>query len=352
VPPSLVHFNGSVNLPDAETVMREICARIPAGVTRIPDGETGERGGWILFQLAKFIESGSFREVPAPPDETDQYRDLPTLELADGVSPAQVRWPDPGYSQAYLDSYTTFRELAAEGVIGDRVRFQVEFPTPMACLIWMTREFDALRASYEKVLFADLGAVLAAVPAGRLAVQWDVAVEFYALESSPPEGAGLLLEVISQDLARCIDQVPADIPAGLHLCYGDLGHSHFMPPPSLARQCRLLEAVTSLAQRPVSFASFTVPQDAADPAYFAPLAELRTGPQTELYFSLVPYYPARQEPGTTGKQVALIDAALTATPAGARPWGVSTECGMGRVDRADVTTLLDQHAKIIAGDFA
>ncbi|HET7013473.1 MAG TPA: hypothetical protein VFI65_06165 [Streptosporangiaceae bacterium] len=57
---------------------------------------------------------------------------------------------------------------------------------------------------------------------------------------------------------------------------------------------------------------------------------------------------ARQQPGTTGRQIDLIDAAL----ADARPWGVSTECGMGRAERADVTTLLDQHAKIIAGDFA
>ncbi len=106
--------------------------------------------------------------------------------------------------------------------------------------------------------------------------------------------------------------------------------------------------MAAAARRPVSFASFTVSQNQTDPAYFAPLAELRTGPPTQLYFSLVPYYPARQEPGTTGKQVALIDAGLAATQAGPRPWGVSTECGMGRSDRADVTTLLDQHAKIIA----
>ena len=31
MPPSSVHFNGSVNLPDAETVMREISSRIPTG---------------------------------------------------------------------------------------------------------------------------------------------------------------------------------------------------------------------------------------------------------------------------------------------------------------------------------
>ena len=42
MPPSSVHFNGSVNLPDAETVMREISARIPAGVRRMTDGEREE----------------------------------------------------------------------------------------------------------------------------------------------------------------------------------------------------------------------------------------------------------------------------------------------------------------------
>ena len=54
MPASSVHFNGSVNLPDAETVMREISSRIPNGVRRMTDGETGERGYWIQYQVAKF----------------------------------------------------------------------------------------------------------------------------------------------------------------------------------------------------------------------------------------------------------------------------------------------------------
>ncbi|HEX5296364.1 MAG TPA: hypothetical protein VFW50_05195 [Streptosporangiaceae bacterium] len=51
MPADHAHFNGSVNLSDAESVMREIAARVPSGVRRIPDGETGDRGTWILFQL-------------------------------------------------------------------------------------------------------------------------------------------------------------------------------------------------------------------------------------------------------------------------------------------------------------
>ena len=57
MPPSSVHFNGSVNLPDAETVMREIGSRIPTGVRRMTDGETGDRNYWIHFQIQKSFVS-------------------------------------------------------------------------------------------------------------------------------------------------------------------------------------------------------------------------------------------------------------------------------------------------------
>ena len=55
MPPDHVHFNGSVNLADAGSVMREIVTRVPSGLRRIPDGETGDRGNWIYFQLQKFL---------------------------------------------------------------------------------------------------------------------------------------------------------------------------------------------------------------------------------------------------------------------------------------------------------
>ena len=56
MPADHVHFNGSVNLGDAESVMREIASRVPSGLRRIPDGETGDRGNWIFFQLQKFLQ--------------------------------------------------------------------------------------------------------------------------------------------------------------------------------------------------------------------------------------------------------------------------------------------------------
>jgi hypothetical protein len=350
VPPTHVHFNGSVNLADAESVMQEIASRVPSGLRRVPDGETGDRGNWIFFQMQKFLASPSL--VPAGPLEAAEgdYEQVPQVRLADGVDPAQMAWPDLGYAGAYLGSYATFAALRGQGTIPGGVRFQVEYPTPLAAIsaYIVPEQQQALLGSYEQAMFADLGRLLAAIPHSEVAVQWDVAVEFGVLEEAFAPGGAQAFDAITAGLARCVDQVPAEIPVGLHLCYGDYGHQHFKQPQSLALQVRVLDAVIAAAGRAVSFVSFTVPQYQREESYFAPLAGLAADPDTELNFALVPYHPADQAPGTTGEQVRLIDAAVAASPGGSRAWGICTECGMGRVDREDIPVLLDLHRQIVA----
>jgi hypothetical protein len=160
-------------------------------------------------------------------------------------------------------------------------------------------------------------------------------------------GTTMSMDQIAPGLVRCIERVPANVPVGMHLCYGDYGHQHFKQPGSLQMQVDLVNAVTSAARRTVNFVSFTVPQGRNDSAYFEPLGELRTGSDTDLYFALVPYHPDHQAPGTTAEQIEQIDAALLNSPGGARHWGIRTECGMGRVDAGDVPRLLDLHTQIL-----
>ena len=351
MPPSCVHFNGSVNLADAETVMRQVVSRVPAGLRRLPDGETGDRAQWIFFQLQKFLQSPAFVPVHDGGRPGD-YEQIPKVRLADGITPGSLEWPDLGYASAYAESYETFSRLSTAGVIPGGLRFQVEYPTPLAPVrSWIASDQqDTLMDSYERALFSDLQQLLARVPHDRIAVQFDVAVEFGILEGRRGGAGQDALDEIAARLARCIAQVPSDVPAGLHLCYGDYGHQHLAEPASLAMQVRVLDKVTGGAPRAVSFTSFTVPQYQRDPAYFSPLRDLRTGGQTELYFSLVPYHPADQQRGTTGKQIRLIDSFLAESAAGPRQWGICTECGMGRAEREDVPGLLDLHRRILASN--
>ena len=351
MPPSSVHFNGSVNLPDAETVMREISSRIPTGVRRMTDGETGERGYWILFQIQKFLAMPEFESVGSGQayDTGDDAPAMPQLHLAEGVSPETVKWPNLGYADAYAGSFEVFRALQEDGTIPLGVLFQMQYPTPLASMAGtiVPEDLPGVAASYEAALFADLDRALATLPRDRCAVQWDVAVEFGLLEGGFDPGAQVPLAEITPGLTRCVDHVPDDVPVGLHLCYGDYGHQHFKQPESLAMQVRVVNAVVSAARRPVNWVSFTVPQARNDQDYFAPLHDLRVGSETELYFALVPYHPSDQPQGTTTEQVRLIDASLAQSASGRGDWGICTECGMGRVAADDVPGLLDLHRVIL-----
>jgi hypothetical protein len=352
MPASSVHFNGSVNLPDGETVMREISERIPTGVRRMTDGETGERGYWIQFQVERFasipeLEALGGRQAYETEDDAPE---MPQFRLAQGASAETVQWGDLGYATAYGRSFELFRALQEAGTIPAGVRFQMQYPTPLAPVAGtiVPESMAAVAASYERAMFADVDHAMAALPHDQIALQWDVAVEFGLLEGGFGESGGATIEQLLPALVRCIDRVPSDVPTGMHLCYGDYGHQHFVQPASLALQVELVNAVVASAARPVNWFSFTVPQSQRDDAYFAPLDGLRVGPDTELDFALVPYYPDEQPAGTTGEQTRLIDAHLAASPTGAREWGICTECGMGRVKRSDVPRLLDVHREILA----
>jgi hypothetical protein len=349
MPAASVHFNGSVNLPDAETVMREISTRVPVGVRRMTEGETGDRGYWVFYQFQKFAAMRELDAVPVPEQAGDDYERIPQLRLAGGVRPEDVAWPEIGYAAAYAESFRTFRALQADGVVGRDVRLQMEYPTPLAAMSgFVAEDQPRLLGSYERALFADLDQALAQLPHEQIAVQWDVAVEIGHLAGSYQAAGGLDRDAVVSGLVRCIDHVPDDVAVGLHLCYGDYEHHHFVEPESLRLQVDLANELAAAARRPIGWFSFTVPQARSDDPYFAPLHDLKTGPETELSFALVPYHPAEQAQGTTAEQARLIDVHLAESPAGPRQWAISTECGMGRVDRDDVPALLDLHREILA----
>jgi hypothetical protein len=263
VPPSSVHFNGSVNLPDAETVMQEISSRIPTGVRRMTDGETGERGYWILFQIQKFLAMPEFESVTVHQayETSSDAPQMPQLRLAKGASADTLSWPNLGYADAYAESFAIFDRLQQDGTIPAGVRFQVQYPTPLASMAGtiVPEDLPAVAASYEQALLADLDELLARLPHDRCAVQWDVAVEFGLLEGAMGPGSAWPLEQVVPALVRCVDRVPADVPVGLHLCYGDYGHQHFKQPECVQMQVDLVNAVNDAARRPVAWASFTRP---------------------------------------------------------------------------------------------
>jgi len=63
----IVHFVGSIPLPDAETVFRTLAAATGPHLKRLPDGETGIRKTWIRFlQWRSTRARGGFSQEIGP----------------------------------------------------------------------------------------------------------------------------------------------------------------------------------------------------------------------------------------------------------------------------------------------
>src|SRR4051794_11676333 len=102
--PRGVHLCGSIPLRDSEEVFRVIGEELGGHVQRIPDGETGERAGWIGW-LAPLFWQVEGLEVRYPMQVEYSPR---CVGLADGYTPEDIVYPELGYAAAALDSYKRF----------------------------------------------------------------------------------------------------------------------------------------------------------------------------------------------------------------------------------------------------
>ena len=89
----VVHFVGSIPLPDAETVFRTLASATGPHLARLPDGETGIRKTWIRF-LQDVLAQNPAIELAAdvPPFKFIQWdgkvlREIPRLRIKPGMTP-------------------------------------------------------------------------------------------------------------------------------------------------------------------------------------------------------------------------------------------------------------------------
>jgi hypothetical protein len=336
--PRDVHLVGSVPLASAEEVFRTVAAALGPRLRRIPDGETGERSDWFVWQVARFAGCPQLEAAPA---EARGYRTLAKFQLRPGVEPGDVDFGPLGYAAVAQESYGVFARLKREGVIAEPVRFQVSLPSPLApASAFTVREaFAAVAPAYEAALLRELDALAAAIPHAELAVQWDVAVEFGALDGLGPPPTPEVKQAILERLTRIGARVPAAVELGYHLCYGDYGHKHFKEPTDAAVLVEVANAIAARAERPIQWVHLPVPRDRDDDAYFAPLRNLRLRPETELYLGLV-----HLTDGVAGTRRRL-QAAERVVP----DFGIATECGFGRRPPETIPELLRIHAAVAGG---
>ncbi|MEU0640439.1 hypothetical protein ABZ338_29925 [Streptomyces albidoflavus] len=337
-----VHLLGSVPLADADTVFRAVSRHLGPYLSRIPDGETGDRLLWAPWQKAVFEASPAFRPVGV---EDPAYGNGPTSFARNSGELNTETLGELGYARAALHSYERLTELRRSGQVPPDVRFQVDLPTqaaPIALLIEPTAR-AVVEPVYHQALLAELEEILARIPHEDLAIQWDVAVEIAFLESSGRMLGGWwgpqddLFEQITERLAVLGDTVPADVELGYHLCYGNSHGKPFAEPKDSSLLVEVASDLQARLRRDLDFLHLPVPRDRDDEAYFAPLAELSLPQSADLYLGLLHLHNGLEG---ARKRIAAAGSVLPR-------FGIATHCGMGRMDPATVEDLLALHRSVL-----
>ena len=329
-----VHLVGSVPLGSAEEVFRTLSRELGDRVRRLPDGETGPRADWIVWQYPVLSSRPQFEVAPPAPRS---YRALPRLKLRAGEESRELSFGSLGYAEAALASYRTFSVLKRDGIIPRGCRFQVCLPTPLAPVSAFVALDDqaAVEPAYEAAMTAELEQMLDQVPHDQLALQWDTNVEFGMLEGDIPAWFADLKAGILERLIRISRLVPSDAELGFHFC---LGHDEEAPrhvPDDLGRMVEVANALAASLDRPVNWVHMPVPPGRADSAFIEPLRDLRLPSETELYLGLL-------EPGASNEALGPI-AAHAHRLAG--EFGVATPCGWGRLPPAQLPALIAAHVQ-------
>lgn len=337
--PHGVHLVGSCPLENNTAFFTLASPILGQHLRRIPDGETGERKGWIRWQVLLI------RGLPQFEQGTilgGVYEKVPLYQLRPGVSANDIQFPSLGYSAAAIASYAEFLRLKQEGIIPSQLRFEVCLPTPLAPTFNLIVPEDqaAVEAAYEVAMLNELDEILEAIPAYDLAIQWDTAVEFAVLEGLLETHLTHVEDEILSRLVRLGNHVPADVELGFHLCYGNAGHRFFKEPEDMSKLVSIANGIVAGLDRPLTWLHMPVPRDRSDEAYYAPLRELRLASETELYLGLV-----HLTGGVTGTQQR-IQAAHAVIPH--INFGVATECGMGPRAAETIPELLQIHAAVAA----
>jgi hypothetical protein len=337
----IVHFVGSIPLPDAETVFRTLSEVAGPHLRRLPDGETGIRKTWIRF-LQDVLADNPAIEVAhdVAPFKFIQWdgkliREIPRLRIKPGMTPEAASFKT-GYADMAIQSWALFRRLQNSGVIPQQVKFQVSLPTPIAPAYnnMLPSDRPTLLPPLTDHFIGEVRAIAAAIPNDRLAIQWDVCQEVLAWEGYYEKGPVDFREETLDVLTHIGDAVPRAVELGYHLCYGSPADEHLVRPKDMGVMVEMTNAVSTGVKRPIHYFHMPVPKERTDDAYFAPLKKLRLHPETQLYLGLVHH-----------DDMAGNAARLAAARRHARVDGVATECGMARGDPARLPALLAAHVR-------
>ena len=106
---------GSVPLKNSEEVFTLSSQILGNHLRRIPDGETGDRVNWIMFQYELLSGNPQFELVSAPAKDDVYEEEFEWARLRADVSIADLELDSLGYAEAANASFERFCSLKDKG---------------------------------------------------------------------------------------------------------------------------------------------------------------------------------------------------------------------------------------------
>jgi hypothetical protein len=333
-----LHLIGSIPLGSSEEVFRTLSQALGSHLSRIPDGETGERSRWVYFQGQMLRAHPDMEVDPTVPLypfvqwDGKVVREIAQVRFKPGVDPDKVAF-ETGYDKAAAASYEVFKGLRDSGAIAP-ARFQVSLPTPHSSgyLYVSGPARQTYFRVYERALLRALVNIVKEIPASDLAIEWDVCQEVLAFEGYFKDRPADYKQQTFAMLGRLGNAVPMGVELGYHLCYGSPADEHLVQPKDAAVLVEMLEGIAAATKRPIDFFHIPVPKERTDEAFYAPLKAWKRPAGTELYLGLLHH---NDETGDRTR-VAVAKKFLS-------DFGLSAECGWGRTEPGRLPGLLKGH---------
>lgn len=339
------HLVGSLPFADASEAMEESISRLGDTLLYISDGETAERGNYIehlgdlLGSNPALVGKKLVRTFRGQQAETTAYRIQRGQKYV--LQPGEL-----GYVEAWEVSLPLFHSMR-DKTGNSELRYMMAMATPLSIaspfFLPPFHIFKALK-SVQQGLRDEISRAVK-IDGSVLIVQLDAAFEQVivagAYEKFRPLGR-MLAWIFAGQIAKVAEGVPANVPIGVHLCYGNPFNERMVTPSSSDPTVALANAIARRwpSERPLDYIHFPI-VDSADQAYYDSLTKFKVDPKTRLIAGLV---------YEDGHEANLTRLRLAAESLGFVP-DVGCACGMGRRKPDVARGLLDEMALLTQQEF-
>ena len=335
---------GSLPADSADAALRSGAGFYRDLVFALPDGETGARAGWVSYEREKLVRPNegvvTLAETASPTGLPRHAYETPVFGIKPGVS--EVHWDAWPRIDDAIASYAVFSQLRAAGVIPAGIRFQVCLPFPASALNAFKADFahdyPIAARGFEDLVGRELERLFSVIPAGEVAVQWDLAYETQDLErvlAWTPEGAW---ERFAGPVTRLTRLIPEQALVGYHLCYGTFPEWPMYEARDMELLVRMANFAVASSGRTVDWLHLAGPRylRSEDKSFFRPLADLEARDARVFLGVVLPI------DGAAGLRRRVATASRYITD-----FGVAMYCGFGRQPGQDGTETMREHAEVV-----